>query len=71
MSSRLTDKVFCVTGGAAGIGQSTAKTLLARGAFVGICDINAQNLRTAVDSLNETEKSRVFIQPLVSQIANR
>lgn len=69
MTANLTNKVFCLTGAAAGIGLSTAKILLSRGAAVGICDIHEKNLRSAYDSLTESEKSRVMIHAL--DITNR
>ncbi|KAL4866562.1 hypothetical protein BDV12DRAFT_199042 [Aspergillus spectabilis] len=64
MSAPLANKVFVITGGAAGIGLSTVKTLLSRGAALGVCDIHEMNLRSAYDSLNESEKSRVLFQKL-------
>ncbi|KAJ5212822.1 oxidoreductase [Penicillium cinerascens] len=69
MAAHFTNKVFCLTGAAAGIGLSTAKALLSRGAAVGICDIREKNLRSAYDCLTETEKSRVLIHPL--DVTNR
>lgn len=62
MPGQLLNKVFCLTGGAAGIGLSTAKTLLRQGAAVSICDINEKTLRSAYDSLDERERSRVLMQ---------
>lgn len=69
MAAHFTNKVFCLTGAAAGIGLSTAKALLSRGAAVGICDIHEKNLRSAYDCLTETEKSRVLIHAL--DVTNR
>lgn len=69
MAANFTNKVFCLTGAAAGIGLSTAKILLSRGAAVGICDIHEKNLRSAYDSLADSEKSRVMIHPL--DVTNR
>ncbi|KAL2802167.1 oxidoreductase [Aspergillus granulosus] len=64
MSALLANKVFVVTGGAAGIGLSTVKTLLSRGAALSVCDIHEENLRSAEDSLDASEKSRVLFQKL-------
>lgn len=52
MAGQVAKKVFfCVTGGAAGISLSTAKTLLSRGAAVSICDVQEEKFRDAYDSL--------------------
>ncbi|KAH8697530.1 oxidoreductase [Talaromyces proteolyticus] len=56
----LAGKVFCVTGAASGIGLSTVKTLLSRGASVGMSDVNEKVLQSAYDTLPPTEQSRVF-----------
>ncbi|KAH8688740.1 oxidoreductase [Talaromyces proteolyticus] len=64
MSAPLANKAFIITGGAAGIGLSTVKTLLSRGAALGVCDIHEENLRSAFNSLSESEKSRVLFQKL-------
>ena len=41
MSTEFQDRVALVTGGASGIGKAVALALAARGARVGICDLNA------------------------------
>lgn len=43
MSHTLTGQVFVVTGGVDGIGLSTVKTLLDRGAAVAACDIDKKS----------------------------
>ncbi|KAM3510283.1 hypothetical protein MY10362_000070 [Beauveria mimosiformis] len=44
MSSSLSGKVYIVTGGASGIGLSTTRALLCRGAAVAVCDTNQASL---------------------------
>ncbi|KAL2858608.1 oxidoreductase [Aspergillus pseudoustus] len=62
MSAPLANKVFVITGGAAGIGLATVKTLLARGAALSVCDNHEENLHRALDSLAVSERSRVLFQ---------
>jgi NAD(P)-dependent dehydrogenase (short-subunit alcohol dehydrogenase family) len=69
MSVPLANRVFAITGGAAGIGLATVKTLLSRGASVSFCDIHETNLRNAYDSLDESNKSRIFFEKI--DIRNR
>ncbi|CZR56202.1 related to D-arabinitol 2-dehydrogenase [Phialocephala subalpina] len=45
------NKVFAITGGASGIGFALAKSLLAKGAKVSVCDISQQNLATVSKQL--------------------
>jgi len=61
MATSLTGKVFCITGAASGIGLSTAKTLLSRGASVGVSDVDEQTLRNAYESLAASETTRTFL----------
>ncbi|KAM3453700.1 hypothetical protein MY3296_003543 [Beauveria thailandica] len=44
MSSSFSGKVYIVTGGASGIGLSTTRALLRRGAAVAVCDTNQDSL---------------------------
>ncbi|EJP70346.1 oxidoreductase, short chain dehydrogenase/reductase family superfamily [Beauveria bassiana ARSEF 2860] len=44
MSSSFSGKVYIVTGGASGIGLSTTRALLRRGAAVAVCDTNQASL---------------------------
>jgi NAD(P)-dependent dehydrogenase (short-subunit alcohol dehydrogenase family) len=64
MAATLANKTFCITGAAAGIGLSTAKTLLSQGACVGICDFNESALRKICDQFSVSEKLRVLVQAL-------
>lgn len=62
MAISLTGKVFCITGAASGIGLSTVKTLLSRGASIGMCDVNEQALHSAHQSVPENERTRILIR---------
>ncbi|KAF4219396.1 hypothetical protein CNMCM5878_003315 [Aspergillus fumigatiaffinis] len=64
MSAPLANKVFVITGGAAGIGLATVRTLLSRGASLSVCDIHEGNLRSVIESLDASEISRVLFQKL-------
>ncbi|KAJ0423069.1 oxidoreductase [Aspergillus carlsbadensis] len=64
MSAPLASKVFVITGGAAGIGLSTVRTLLSRGATLSVCDNHEENLHRLSDSLIASEKARVLVQKL-------
>jgi NAD(P)-dependent dehydrogenase (short-subunit alcohol dehydrogenase family) len=46
------------------MGLATAMTLLARGALVGLCDINGPSLEKSVHALDAEQKRRVFAQPV-------
>ena len=47
MDLKLKDRVIIVTGGSAGIGRATVKTLLEEGAKVAVCARNPEGLETA------------------------
>jgi NAD(P)-dependent dehydrogenase (short-subunit alcohol dehydrogenase family) len=64
MAASLANKVFTVTGAASGMGLATAKLLLARGASVGLTDINSKGLHEFYDSLDTTQKDKVLIQAI-------
>ena len=53
-TTRFTDKVALVTGGASGIGRATANRLAAEGAHVIIADNNAEMAHQAVAQIEET-----------------
>jgi NAD(P)-dependent dehydrogenase (short-subunit alcohol dehydrogenase family) len=69
MAASFAGKVFVVTGSASGMGFVTATTLLARGALLGLCDINPDGLSKLVCELNEDQKRRVITR--VVDIRNR
>lgn len=69
MASSIASKVFVITGSASGMGFATASTLLARGALLGLCDMNKDGLLKFVSELDEDQKSRVIIQAI--DITNR
>lgn len=64
MPASLSSKVFIVTGAASGMGLATAKVLLERGASLGLCDINKSLLLEYIDSLPESQRSRVVAEPI-------
>ncbi|EON65446.1 hypothetical protein W97_04684 [Coniosporium apollinis CBS 100218] len=51
------------------MGLAITKTLLERGASLGLCDLNGASLKKLFNSLTEEQKSRVIIQVL--DIADR
>lgn len=66
MASSVAGKAFVVTGTASGMGLKTATTLLARGALLGLCDMNLDGLSKLVDELGEEEKARVITRAVAS-----
>ncbi|KAB8250068.1 hypothetical protein BDV35DRAFT_377642 [Aspergillus flavus] len=60
MASSIANKVFIVMGSASGMGLATATTLLAKGAFLGLCDINQDGLSKLIQSLNEPQRNKKF-----------
>jgi 3-oxoacyl-[acyl-carrier protein] reductase len=51
--NRLKDKVTLITGGAAGIGQATARRFVEEGAFTAICDVNQEQGQATAKELGE------------------
>ena len=60
--NRVKDKVAIVTGGAAGIGEATARVLAREGAGVAIVDINDENGRKVVDGIKSDGGDAAFWQ---------
>ncbi|PIG84967.1 short-chain dehydrogenase, partial [Aspergillus arachidicola] len=69
MASSIANKVFIVIGSASGMGHATATSLLAKGAFLGLCDIDQDGLSKLFQSLNEPQRNKVITQ--VVDITNR
>lgn len=69
MSSQFSGKVYVVTGGASGIGLSTARALLSQGATVALCDISNDGLAKFQSETPEGDKERVFARQV--DIADR
>ena len=53
MSSNLEDRVYIVTGGSRGFGLAIARSLVARGARVGLLSRNRESLDEAVADIGE------------------
>ena len=62
MASNLAGKVYLVAGAASGMGLSTARTLLSRGAQVAVCDINESALKTTLSELPQDQQDRAVPQ---------
>lgn len=56
----LSNKVFVVTGAASGMGLTTAKLLLTRGASVGLGDLNKKGLESFLQSLGSESRERAL-----------
>ncbi|KAJ5776873.1 hypothetical protein N7520_000119 [Penicillium odoratum] len=69
MASSIAGKVFVITGSASGMGLATARTLIDRGALLGLCDINQDGLSKLVHELDEEQKARLITH--VVDITNR
>ncbi|KAJ5642559.1 hypothetical protein N7490_006559 [Penicillium lividum] len=69
MTSPVAGKVFVITGSASGMGLATATTLLARGAFLGLCDLHHDGISKFVHDLNEEQKARLVSRSV--DITNR
>lgn len=57
---KLKDKVAIITGAAAGIGYAAAEMFLEEGARVAICDINAEKIAAAAETLSQKGDIRGF-----------
>ena len=51
----ISNKVALITGGASGLGLSTAKTLVESGANVMLLDLNEDNAKAAVEELGDID----------------
>lgn len=61
MSSSVSGKVYIITGGASGIGLSTAKLLLSRGAQLALCDVNQTGLSDFLDGIHDSDRIKVLV----------
>ena len=62
MSNRLDDKVVLITGGGAGIGEATARSMVAQGARVAVVDVNAEAANRVAMSLNGSDEPVLALQ---------
>ncbi|KAK9313084.1 hypothetical protein V1522DRAFT_431123 [Lipomyces starkeyi] len=62
MVEQFINKVCFVTGAASGMGLATAKSLLALGAKVALCDINGVSLEQVIGGLDSKQKNRTLAQ---------
>ncbi|KAK9311002.1 hypothetical protein V1524DRAFT_412147 [Lipomyces starkeyi] len=62
MAPQFINKACFITGAAFGMGFATAKTLLALGARVTLCDISGANLDMVIASLDSDQRSRALAQ---------
>src|SRR5215471_20760133 len=67
MAGRVEGKVALVTGGASGIGRSTALTFAREGAKLVIADINEDGGQQTVHMITEQGGEAIFVQVDVSQ----
>ena len=63
MDLKLKDRVIIVTGGSAGIGRATVKTLLEEGAKVAFCARNTERLETALAEFQSRYGDAVWALP--------
>ena len=63
MDSKLKDRVVVVTGGSAGIGRATVKTLLEEGAKVAFCARNQERLETTLAEFQAEHRDAVWALP--------
>ena len=63
MSGRVEGKIALITGGAQGLGEATARMLVAEGARVAVTDINFDGAQKVAQSINETRAGAAIAIP--------
>jgi 3alpha(or 20beta)-hydroxysteroid dehydrogenase len=66
-AANLTDKIFMITGGARGLGESVAREAAARGAAVAILDLLDDRGQKVADELNERDLQAIYCHCDVSR----
>lgn len=64
MATSIAGKAFLITGGASGMGLATVRTLLQRGASLGICDLDEDKLSDLIKTTYPFHNGRILVQPV-------